>query len=153
LVIAGDGSNLEICKKLAKDVANPRILFYSPWPRSDTSKALSAADILVLPTRGLQSLASIPSKLIPYMLAARPILALAMPKSDLAQIICAANCGWVVRPDKPGDLAVIIKNIVYLSKDVLRLRGRAGRDYAVSNFTADVCLRKVAAIIASSEFA
>ena len=56
---------------------NPRIRFYSPWPAAETSPALSAADILILPTQGRQSSASIPSKLIAYMLASRPVLALA----------------------------------------------------------------------------
>ena len=56
---------------------------------------------MILPTRGQQSLASVPSKLIAYMLAARPVIALALPHSDLAQVIEESHCGWVVPPDQP----------------------------------------------------
>jgi len=126
---------------------HPRIRFYTPWPTAETSRALSAADILILPTRGRQSLASIPSKLIAYMLASRPVLALSLPESDLAQIVRRSGCGWVIAPDQPGELADMIREILGQSKSALRSRGLAGREYALSNFTGDVCLPKIEAII------
>jgi colanic acid biosynthesis glycosyl transferase WcaI len=147
LAIAGDGTNLKSCQHMAVDMDHPRIRFYSPWPVTETSQALSAADILVLPTRGQQSLASIPSKLIAYMLAARPVLALSLPESDLAQIVRKSGCGWVVAPDQPRLLSDVLKQILYQSKNTLGSRGLAGRSYALSNFSGDACLPKFAAII------
>ncbi len=147
LAIAGDGTNLRACQMMAADMEHPRIRFYTPWPIAETSSALSAADILVLPTRGRQSLVSIPSKLIVYMLAARPVLALSYPESDLAQIVNESGCGWVVPPDRPRELAAKLRPIVGQSKNILRSRGLAGYKYALSNFTGEVCLPKIAAII------
>ena len=101
LLIAGEGAHLPECQRLAEAIGGHRIRFYNPWPKAETSLVLSAADILVLPTRGTQSLASVPSKLVTYMLAARPIIALAASQSDLATVITRAKCGWLVEPDRP----------------------------------------------------
>src|SRR5574341_1176085 len=97
LLIAGDGPMLENCCVLASAGTNRRIVFHHPWLADETSNVLSAADLLILPTQGKQSLVSLPSKLISYMLAGRPILALAQPESELAEIIQGSNSGWVDR--------------------------------------------------------
>jgi len=69
LIIAGSGSQLDACRKIAKEIRNVEVIFHSPWEEEDTSKVLSAADLLILPTHGQQSLFSVPSKLIAYMLS------------------------------------------------------------------------------------
>ena len=146
-VVAGDGSRLEACRRLAALADDQRIRFYSPWPAAETSPALAAADILILPTQGGQSSASIPSKLIAYMLAARPVLALSLPGSDLAAIIRTSGCGWVTPPDRPAVLAQKIREVLSQPTAGRRSRGSAGREYALANFTPEACLPKLAGII------
>lgn len=147
LLFAGEGSHLHICRDLAKRLPERRIVFHSPWEPEETSEVLRAADLLVLPTRGGQSLASVPSKLIYYMLAARPILALALKGSDVAGIVERARCGWVVEPDQPHLLVTQIKNVYALSREELNARGQAGRDYALKNLTKEICLPRVIDIL------
>lgn len=143
LVIAGEGSNLADCKQIAETIDTPRIYFHTPWPRAENSMALSAADLLVLPTRGMVSLAAMPSKLISYMLAARPIIALALPQSELAQVIEIAGCGWVVEPDMPELLAEKIREVMALPVEERDRYGLAGRNYALQHLTKEVCLPQV----------
>jgi glycosyltransferase involved in cell wall biosynthesis len=147
LVITGSGSQLAACQKLAAGITNVRILFHSPWASEDTSKVLAAADILVLPTRGKQSLASVPSKLLSYMLAARPILAIVLPESETAQVIQTVNCGWIVPPDKIDMLATKVEEITDIPMHMLKKMGSAGRQYALRNFTTEICLPKVIEVI------
>ena len=147
LLIAGEGSRLHICRGLARKLPEGRIVFHSPWEPEETSEVLRAADLLVLPTRGGQSLASVPSKLIYYMLAARPILALALKGSDVASIVERAGCGWVVEPDQPHLLATHIKNVYAMSRDELDARGQAGRDYALKHLSKEACLPRVIDIL------
>ena len=150
LVIAGSGSQLAACRKLAQGMdgmPEVRVLFHSPWAAEETSQVLAAADVLVLPTRGTQSLASIPSKLLAYLLAARPVLALVLPESDTAGVIEAAGCGWVVPPDDPERLAGKIAELAGLPEQLLEQMGAAGREYALQHFSAETCLPKVIEII------
>jgi colanic acid biosynthesis glycosyl transferase WcaI len=150
LLVAGEGSNLATCQALAREVPEGRIWFYTPWPVEETSTVLRAADVLVLPTRGSQSLASVPSKLISYMLAARPVVALAVADSDIARIIEQAGCGWVVEPDQPEILAMRIRQIMALEPVRLARRGEYGRRFALRNLTREACLPAVIDILESA---
>ena len=142
-LIAGDGPRLPACRQAAQRITKPIIHFHTPWHVEETSILLSAADVLVLPTYGQQSLVSTPSKLITYMLAGRPVLALAYPESDIAHIITQTDCGWVVIPDRPDLLAARIHEIHQLPHDELLRRGQAGRVYALAHATDQVCLPAV----------
>ncbi len=147
LFIAGSGSQLAACKSAAKEIGGQRILIHSPWPADETSEVLRAADLLVLPTQGQQSLVSVPSKLLSYMLAGRPVLATAIPNSDLADLIMRAQCGWVVEPDRPDLLAQKIEEITLLNADERRRFGERGRAYVLQHFSKEVCLSKVVEIL------
>lgn len=148
LLVGGEGSRLAACQALAQrsvrphrpvsDPAMGRVVFHTPWPVEETSQLLRAADLLVLPTHGLQSLASVPSKLVSYMLAARPVLALALPDSDVAEVIERSGCGWVIEPDHPELLAARIKEVKELSSDELARRGQAGREFALRNLSRSI---------------
>jgi colanic acid biosynthesis glycosyl transferase WcaI len=155
LVIAGRGSNLTACQNLVRKISCSRALFHTPWPVDETAKVLGAADVLVLPTRGNQSLASMPSKLISYMLAARPVIALALPQSDLAKVVERSGCGWVVKPDQPELLAAKIKEVMSMESTALVRRGQAGREFALRHLTRDACLPQVVDILekAAASFA
>ena len=142
LLIAGAGSQLAACRQRA-EAARAHISFLTPWPVEDTSRVLSAADYLILPTSGEQSLSSVPSKLIAYMLAARPVVAVALPNSDLAGTVESAGCGWVVVPDQPQALADQLKALLAVPADELARRGQAGREYALRHFVGETCLPKV----------
>ncbi|MDR3574711.1 MAG: glycosyltransferase family 4 protein [Anaerolineaceae bacterium] len=146
-IIAGSGSQLAVCQKLALEITNVKILFHTPWASEDMSKVLAAADILVLSTFGSQSLVSIPSKFISYLLAARPVLALSLPESEITKIILERDCGWVVEPDNPEILALMIEKLVYLPGHLLDQKGLAGRNYALQNLVSEVCLPKVIDVI------
>jgi colanic acid biosynthesis glycosyl transferase WcaI len=147
LLVAGSGSQLESCRKLATELPDGRVLFHSPWEKDETYEVLRAADVLVLPTRGDQSRVSVPSKLMSYMLAARPVVAQAWADSEIAHIIASAGCGWVVDPEQPDQLAAVFDEISSLPATVLVQKGKAGRDYALEHSTTEVNAPLVAQIL------
>lgn len=144
-LVAGEGSSLSACRVIAQ--GNARVRFIYPWPAEQTVPLYRAADVLVLPTQGNQSLSSVPSKLIHYMLSGRPVIAAGLPGSELVNIIETSGCGWVVPPDQPQALAEKIRQVRQLPREELRQRGEAGRRYALANFTSQTCLPKVIHVI------
>lgn len=147
LLIAGDGSSLAACRELADRIGGDRVLFHAPYLLEENSMILAAADILVLPTHGGQSMASVPSKLLAYMLAGRPIIAVALAGSDLAEMIEGSGCGWVVEPGRPGSLAEKLREVSGIGPEELSRRGLAGRQFALRNFTQETCLPRVVEIL------
>jgi glycosyltransferase involved in cell wall biosynthesis len=147
LLVAGDGASLDNCRRLAAEIAPRRIHFQNAW--SGTMDVLHAADAVVLPTRGAQSTASVPSKLISYLLAGRPVLAMAMATSDTAAAIQASGAGVIVEPDDAGALAEAIRAIKRLPREERKRMERAGRAWAMVNVTTEVCLPRLIDIVES----
>jgi colanic acid biosynthesis glycosyl transferase WcaI len=147
LLIAGEGSNLEACHRLVNRLNCSRISFLTPWRKDETSAVLTAAQTLVLTTRGQQSIASVPSKLLSYMLAARPVVALAFPDAELAKLVNESNCGWVVEPDNPAALADAVRQVMSLHERERRQRGEDGREFVRTHLTRQVCLPRVIRVL------
>jgi colanic acid biosynthesis glycosyl transferase WcaI len=150
LLIAGEGSRLAACQQLADTIGNPHVRFYVPWPEAETSMLLASANLMILPTRGRQSQASVPSKLIAYMLAARPVLALSLPHTDLADVIEQSDCGWLIEPDQPAQLAAKIRDIVSHTASQWQWRGQSGRAFALKHLTRESCLPRIIEIVESA---
>lgn len=149
LLIAGEGTRLEACRNLSQELSLKDLYFLSPWPKQDTAAVLASADVLLLPTHGEQTQASLPSKLIYSLIAARPLLAIAQPASDLAHAIVESGCGWVVPPDVPTALAQAICSALQTSPAERQARGAAGRAYALNHFTRQSNLPKLVRILES----
>ena len=99
---------------------------------------IKMADVLLLPTKGRQSLNSIPSKLITYLLSGRPVIAAVLPESDTAAAILESGAGWVVNPDSAELMAEAILAASEQSAESLRRMGSAGREYALAKSFARV---------------
>jgi glycosyltransferase involved in cell wall biosynthesis len=147
LVIAGDGSQLGICRDEAGRQHLDRVIIYTPWKTEETGPVLQMADVLLLPTRGMQSLYSIPSKLITYLFSGRPVIAAVLPDSDIANAILGSGAGWVVNPDSADRMAEAIITASAQSSERLSQMGWAGREYALQNFTDESNLPRVVEIL------
>jgi glycosyltransferase involved in cell wall biosynthesis len=122
-------------------------VFCGAFSAQETLPILSAADVLILPTQGDQSLVAMPSKLISYMLAARPVLAIARPESDLANAVNESGCGWVVEPGDTGQLARQMSLAAAMDRSVLTRMGSLGREYALAHFSTEVCMPRVIGVL------
>jgi glycosyltransferase involved in cell wall biosynthesis len=147
LVIAGEGSQLGICRDEAGRQHLDRVIIHTPWKTEETGPVLQMADVLLLPTRGMQSLYSIPSKLITYLLSGRPVIAAVLPESDTANAILGCGAGWVVNPDSVDKMAEAIIAASTLSSERLSQMGSAGREYALQNLTDESNLPRVVEVL------
>jgi colanic acid biosynthesis glycosyl transferase WcaI len=147
LVIAGDGSQLGICRSEADRQHLDRVVIHTPWKTEETGSVLQMADVLLLPTKGKQSLNSIPSKLITYLLSGRPVIAAVLPESDTATAILGCGAGWVVDPDSVDLMAKAIVAASEHAAESLRQMGSAGREYAIQNLSRESNLPRVIQIV------
>ncbi len=147
LVIAGEGANLCACRDEAERQVLDRVVIHSPWRTEETGPVIKMADVLLLPTKGRQSLNSIPSKLITYLLSGRPVIAAVLPESDTATAIIESGAGWVVSPDSAELMAEAILAASKQSAESLNHMGSAGREYAFKNHSRDSNLSRLVEIV------
>ena len=147
LVIAGEGAKLSACRDEAERQELDRVVIHTPWRTEETGPVIKMADVLLLPTKGRQSLNSIPSKLITYLLSGRPVIAAVLSESDTAAAILESGAGWVVNPDSAELMAEAILAASGQSADSLSCIGSAGREYALGNHTGESNLFRVVEIV------
>ena len=135
VLLAGDGATFERCKAKAAEKTGARFIFVRPYGPENARGVLGASDILVVPTRGEISLTAVPSKLMQYMFAARPVVATAIENSELSRILSRAECGWVVPPDDPEALRRTYQTAMQLPHATLESMGRSAREFALDNFS------------------
>jgi glycosyltransferase involved in cell wall biosynthesis len=88
-------------------------------------------------------MASVPSKLISYMLSGRPVLAMVLGNSETAKLIIHAKAGWVIPPEDPAGTAAALKVIAASAPEEVRAAGARGLDYALYNLTREANLPRM----------
>lgn len=142
LIIAGSGSDLESCLRIAQQYKNVNIHFIEA-PTHLVPSIQSQADVLMLPLKKGIGLTASPSKLPSYMFSAKPIIACVDSDSDTEQVINLANCGWVLRPDNRNDLANLMRMVAQVPRTELKQKGKNGFEFAIEYFSKSKNLDKL----------
>jgi colanic acid biosynthesis glycosyl transferase WcaI len=111
----------------------PQLVLLPFQSAEDFRKALASADVLVAVLEPTAAKYSVPSKVLAYMTAGKPILA-AIPADNLAaRTISAASAGLTVDPENPSELRRLARSLIEDGDRRGRL-GAAGLAYARANF-------------------
>lgn len=106
-------------------------------PEAEMPDMFSAADVLFLgQLKGIKG-SAIPSKLLTYMAAGRPILAAIHPMSEAAILMREAQAGFIVPPEDPQRLADAVRKLL-ASPDNLDAIGQRNRAFAEKHFDQSV---------------
>ena len=111
-------------------------------------QVLASADVLISLINAEANQYSIPSKVLTYLCAGRPIL-LSMPyNNDAAQAVISAEAGLT---SEPGDLTGFLENAdKFIQDESFRIQlGKNARHYAESHFDIDTIYTKFASILES----
>lgn len=131
VISEGPGANWLQEKKIEHNLENLLLLPYQPFEQ--LPQVMAAADVLVALLEPDAGVFSVPSKVLTYLCAQRPLL-LAVPLENLAAKIVADNeAGYVLLP---GDADGFLERADQLMQDT-DLRGRLARNarnYAEANF-------------------
>lgn len=134
LVFVGGGANRDKIAETAAGIANVRFVPFRP--ATEIPDVMAAGDVhIVTVKRGLEGVV-VPSKLFGILAAGRPVLIVAPPGCDAAQIVTTARCGVVVNPDDPQGVADALQALASdpdaLSAMAARAR-KAAENYARVN--------------------
>lgn len=136
-VFSGDGPLKDAAQAACGHLPNVRFIPLQPVQR--LGDLLGLADIHLLPQRPDASAMVMPSKLTGMLASGRPVVAMAEPGTELAEVV--QTCGVVTAP---GDLKAFAESVRFLSTlPTLRTElGHAGRAYADSHLSASNVLSK-----------
>lgn len=150
VVSGGEGADVLAEAAAARpDLADHvRVLPFQPLEK--LSQVLGSGDVLVALLEPGASKFSIPSKVLSYFAAGRPVLGI-MPADNPAAVDIRSVGGHVVEPDQHG-IAGAVGWLESLSKDPDRRveTGNRGRELAVQRFGIDAIAKRFMAVIESA---
>ena len=143
-ILAGDGSLVPELKDIVvKQGLENNVKFIVPWPSELTSVVFAAADLLLLPIAKGQEFASVPSKLITYMLSSRPIMLLASNSSESAIELDKSCGGFCVESRTGAAISAGLDWFMQLSPQERIIMGNSGRHYAEEFYSSGIALKKI----------
>lgn len=144
LVCVGEGV---LRKPMAEAVARHELknLTLLPFqPRERLSEVQSAADVAILTTAPRMGSSSVPSKLITYLAAGRPVICAADAESDVARLVREEGVGEVVPPGAPEALAAAILRMRDLPAGERLVLGLRAREVAERRFSVGAAVGRFA---------
>jgi len=131
-LFVGEGVAKDFIMKSALERQLKNVLFLPFQPRQILSQLQSSADVSVVTLFSGRGKSSVPSKVLGYMAAARPVVACVDLNSDTARLVERANCGIAVAAEDAGQLTAALVELYRDRKKGERL-GTNGRSYLVAN--------------------
>ncbi len=127
-LFVGEGPLAQTIKDTAKRDDLKQVVLVPFQPRERLNEVQSVSDISIVPMLKGRGRTSVPSKVLGYMAAARPVIASVDANSETARLIKQADCGEVVPPESPETLAAAIRDLAETPSRRLQW-GENGRKY------------------------
>ena len=129
VVVASEGLGADWLAERPRE--NLRLLGFQPY--DELPDVLGAGDILVVILEREAGRFAVPSKVLSYLCAGRPLLAALPPDNLAAKVVESSGAGVLVEPDDAEGLIAGARRL--LEDDALRAQlGEAGRAYAERTF-------------------
>lgn len=108
-----------------------RLILYGQQPVNSLPEFLAVSDIVAIPQRKcIATIGQVPAKVFDAMAMEKSIVATAV--SDLPEIL--SDCGWIVKPGNPEDLADVIRSIV-TSHEITEKRKKHARSKCIDHYS------------------
>jgi len=133
LLFVGSGNKRKDLEDMVSKAGLKNVWFLPFQPRERLSEVQASADVSLVTLAPGRGKTSVPSKILGYMAASRPVIAAVDTDSDTAELVRKAKCGMVVSPDQPKDLAEAIL-FAYRQPKKWKSMGKAGYSYFLENF-------------------
>lgn len=140
--IYGDGSNLENCMHLSKQLnVEEKIIFHGRVSGEDLIRAYENVDAFLITLKGENAVGmTMPAKLQEYMALGKPVFAAI--EGAAAQVIAHAQCGLLTRASDDEGLAANMRAYIK-APDCYNELGANGRKYYEGHFTKDAFVAKL----------
>lgn len=139
LLIVGDGKNKSQLQAQIQKLGLSNVAIYPFISRDDYPALLKACDLGLVSLSGKNRTPVVPGKILGYMAAGLPVVALLNQESDGHGVIKAANCGYSVVADDLDAAETMLRKCYQQRTDLSHL-GQNGYQYAKQHFTKQKCV-------------
>ncbi|WP_222262187.1 glycosyltransferase family 4 protein [Modestobacter marinus] len=149
VVLVGDGADHPRVREVAAELDLPNLRLLPVQPRDDLPAMSAAADVFVLHQKREVVDMVVPSKLLTYGAAGKPIVLAGHPDSQGARLVSEADAGPVVEPESPRALAEAI-GALHDDPAARRRCGANARRFVAANFDRSQVLPRLAEVVTTA---
>jgi colanic acid biosynthesis glycosyl transferase WcaI len=132
-LFVGAGYAKDLVEAEVRRTGRDNVRFLPYQPRERLSEVQATADVSLVTLAPGRGRTSVPSKVLGYLAAARPVVAAVDAECDTADLIRNAECGLVAPPGQGEGLAKAIMHL-YQSAEDRQIAGQHGWQYFMANF-------------------
>jgi colanic acid biosynthesis glycosyl transferase WcaI len=140
-VFVGDGPLVPELRERVTQLDLDNVVFMPFQPREQLMEVQGLADVSVVTLKPKHGRTSVPSKVLGYMAAARPVLASVDADSETARLVESAGCGRVVPAQDPDALAEAIEQMAQ-NRVAASIMGRHGREHLERHYSKPEALNR-----------
>lgn len=146
-LLVGHGSEKKILKKTADLYRLKNVIFKDFVPIEEYPNLVKNADVGLVCLSSKNKTPVVPGKILGYMAASIPVVALLNKESDGHALIKKAGCGYSIVSDASVDEVKKLIVKVYSERDTLARYGENGRRYVSIHFTKGSCIDNLIKLI------
>lgn len=135
-LVVGDGVDYKVIENYVKHNKPQNLKLMKRLPKDDYDLMISSCDIGLIVLDHRFTIPNFPSRLLGYMQARLPVLALTDTNTDVGKTIIEGGFGWWCESKDPEQAANIIKKISRLSSDECKEHGENGYHYLCDHYQA-----------------
>jgi colanic acid biosynthesis glycosyl transferase WcaI len=124
LVVVSQGQGRQWLEGKLQDEPLEQLVLLDYQPYEELPNVLGAADVVVAQLEPEAGVFSVPSKVLSYLCAGRPVLGVMPEENQAAQMISQASAGWVVQA---GDRSRATETLLAALRQPEEARARGGR--------------------------
>lgn len=132
-LIVGDGTEYGKIESFLEKEKPTNVRLMKRLPKDDYDKMVAACDVGMIFLDHRFTIPNFPSRLLSYMQAKIPVLAVTDPNTDIGKVIVDGRFGWWCKSNDMDSFVAIISTINF-DKEI---QGENGWNYLVSHFLAE----------------
>lgn len=121
-VIIGDGSECHVLEDFIRDEKPENVLLIKRLPKDDYDSMVGCCDIGLIFLDHRFTIPNFPSRLLAYMQAKLPVLAVTDVSTDIGKIITDAGFGWWSESNRVSDFNEVVDKIIQTDRTKLAER-------------------------------
>lgn len=148
VVVVSEGLGADWLHERSNRVPNLMLLPYQPFER--LPEVVATGDVLLAILEPDAGAFSVPSKVLTYLCAGRPILGAIPPENLAVRVIARAGAGFTVAPDDEAGFLAAAKRLANATVDERKTLGNNALDYAHKTFDIRAIGDRFEAILAAA---
>jgi glycosyltransferase involved in cell wall biosynthesis len=148
-LLAGEGVSKPVLDRMIREKGMINVSLRPVMSAEHYKQFLSESDVCLITLSAETPVETVPGKLADIMGFGKPIILVASPGGDAAQIIRKAGCGFCVEPGDTKAFSEAVLNI-YRDEKLREEMRRNSRHYAEKNFARSICTKRFEEVLLSA---